>query len=291
MTGDPAYGTPAPHPVRFAALGDSLTAGIGDPVDGGWRGWAALLAGDGTGVVFRNFAVSGALTRDVEDEQTPDAVAFAPDLAAVVVGVNDTLRRAFDIQDLATRLDRVCGALAGDGAVLLTACLPDPGTMLALPAPLARPLARRQRAVNAVVHALSDRYDTVHLHLADPAWTADRSLWSVDRLHPAERGHRMIAAHFHTALAARGRQLGPRPALAPDRPPPGRAASLRWLAVSGTGWVARRCRDLLPELLRLAGAEAVHWARGSGARLDHRAEHALSGALDRLSPGAPATEL
>ena len=30
----------------FAALGDSITVGMGDPVPaGGWRGWAALLAG------------------------------------------------------------------------------------------------------------------------------------------------------------------------------------------------------------------------------------------------------
>ncbi|MFJ2216405.1 SGNH/GDSL hydrolase family protein [Streptomyces sp. NPDC101062] len=278
---------PAVAPPRFAALGDSLTAGIGDPVDGGgWRGWAALLGGE-DGTRFRNFAVSGALTRDVEERQTPDALAFAPDIASVVVGVNDTLRCTFDIQDLAPRLDRVCAALAARGTVLLTACLPDPGAMLGLPAPLARPLARRQRALNAVIHVLATRYDTVHLHLADTAWVADRSLWSADRLHPGERGHRLIAARFHGALAARGFALGPPPAPDPDRPPPTRAESLRWLATSGTGWVARRCRDLLPELLRLAGDEITHWARGSSARLDLRADHALSGALAALA-AAPA---
>ncbi|MEV7870288.1 SGNH/GDSL hydrolase family protein [Streptomyces sp. NPDC088124] len=279
--------------MRFAALGDSLTAGIGDPVDGdGWRGWAALLGGalgaaEGAEGAeeewFRNFAVSGALTRDVEERQTPEALEFAPDIASVVVGVNDTLRCAFDIQDLAPRLDRVCAALAARGTVLLTACLPDPGTMLGLPAPLARPLARRQRALNTVVHALAARYDTVHLHMADTAWVADRALWSADRLHPGERGHRMIAARFHASLAGHGFALGAPPALDPDRPPPTRGESLRWLATSGTGWVARRCRDLLPELLRLAGDEVVHWARGTSARLDLRADHALSGALAQLA--------
>ncbi|MFD7290863.1 SGNH/GDSL hydrolase family protein [Streptomyces sp. NPDC059863] len=280
-----------PRALRYAALGDSLTAGIGDPVDGGWRGWAALLGagvGDpGTGVRFHNFAVSGALTRDVEEKQTPAAVSFAPDIASIVVGVNDTLRRAFDIQDLALRLDRVCGALAARGTVLLTTCLPDPGSMLGLPAPLAMPLARRQRAVNAVVHALAARHDTVHLHMAEASWVADRSLWSADRLHPAERGHRMIAARFHALLAERGLALGPEPSLETDQLPPSRAATLLWLATSGTGWVARRCRDLLPELLRLAGDEVTHWARGTGARLDLHAELALSRALAALSPGAP----
>ncbi|SCG08313.1 Lysophospholipase L1, partial [Streptomyces sp. MnatMP-M17] len=284
--------------LRFAALGDSLTAGIGDPVDGGWRGWAALLGGalgparpagaEGeSGVRFHNFAVSGALTRDVDEQQVPAVLDFGPDIASVVVGVNDTLRCAFDIQDIAQRLDRVCAALAARGAVLLTTCLPDPGTMLGLPLPLARPLARRQRALNAVVHALAARYDTVHLHMADAAWVNDRSLWSADRLHPGERGHRMIAARFHAPLAARGLAIGPPPSLTADQPSPSRAAVMRWLATKGAAWVARRCQDLLPELLRLAGDELRHWARGTSARLDVHAEQALSRALATLSPGAP----
>jgi hypothetical protein len=28
--------------VRFVALGDALSEGVGDPVGEGWRGWAAL---------------------------------------------------------------------------------------------------------------------------------------------------------------------------------------------------------------------------------------------------------
>ncbi|WP_381801326.1 SGNH/GDSL hydrolase family protein [Streptomyces niveus] len=302
-----------PRPLRFAALGDSLTAGVGDRVEGGWRGWAVLLAEaltpDGAtayappgcaapaapvvaarvepAAVFRNFATSGALTRDVRAEQTPAALAFGPDIASVVVGVNDTLRRAFDIASIARALDEVCAALTARGTVLLTACLPDPGVMLGLPAPLARPLARRQRAVNTLVHALSARYGAVHLHAADPAWVADRSLWSADRLHPGERGHRMIAARFHAMLTERGLTLGPPPSREPERPPPTRTEALLWLATAGTGWIVRRSTDLLPELLLLAGGEMRHWARGTATRLDLRAEHALSRALTALPPARP----
>lgn len=46
--------------LRFVALGDSLTEGVGDPVGGAWRGWAELLSTgltpDGTPVEFHNFA-------------------------------------------------------------------------------------------------------------------------------------------------------------------------------------------------------------------------------------------
>ncbi|MFJ3585765.1 SGNH/GDSL hydrolase family protein [Streptomyces sp. NPDC090127] len=280
-----------PPPVRFAVLGDSLSEGVGDRVDGAWRGWAALLAeglaGPGRRLEFRNLAVSGAQSREVAEHQAPEAVEFRPDLASVVVGVNDTLRRTFDIEQLAHRLDRVCADLTASGAVLLTACLPDPGRMLALPAPLARPLARRQHALNSLVHALSARYDAVHLHLADTTWTDDRTLWSADRLHPGERGHRAIAARFHDLLVARDLAHGTPPSPDPRQPPPTRAEAVVWLATAGTGWVLRRCHDLLPQLLHLAGAELRHRARGTDTRLDRKAEHALAAALAAVSLDAP----
>ncbi|MBP2053614.1 lysophospholipase L1-like esterase [Streptomyces griseochromogenes] len=272
--------------VRFVALGDSLTEGVGDPVGNGWRGWAALLAGglaaDVASVEFTNLAVSGAQTRDVLERQTPAGLALRPDLVAVVIGVNDTLRATFDIHAVAARLDQVCAAFTGQGATVLTACLPDPGAMLRLPAALARPLARRQRAVNEVVHALSDRYGAVHLHASDGEWLTDRALWSADRLHPGERGHRQLAVRFHALLAQAGMATGMPPSAEPEFPAPTRSASLLWLATAGTAWVVRRCRDLLPQLIHLAADEMRHRARGTSARLDLRATAAVSAALAAL---------
>lgn len=274
-------------PLCFVALGDSLSEGVGDPVGQGLRGWAALLA---EGLVagerearFHNLAVSGAQTSDVLRRQFPAALELRPDLASVIVGVNDTLRCTFDIHGVASRLDEIYGACARQGIPLLTACLPDPGAMLGLPGALARPLARRQRTVNAVVHALSERYGAVHLHLADDAWVADRTLWSADRLHPGERGHRLVAARFHALLAARGLAAGSPPSCEPQLPSPTRSASLLWLATAGTGWVARRCTDLLPQLLTLAVDEVRHQVRGSSVRLDRGAADAVSAALAALT--------
>ncbi|MER7571830.1 SGNH/GDSL hydrolase family protein [Streptomyces sp. NPDC126514] len=269
------------RPLRFVALGDSLSEGVGDPVADGWRGWAALLAGGlaEQPVDFTNLAVSGAQTRDVRERQLPRALELRPDVVSVVVGVNDTLRCTFDIHAVADRLDKVYGALTARGSVVLTACLPDPGAMLGLPGALARPLARRQRAVNAVVHALSERYDAVHLHAAEGAWLTDRALWSADRLHPGERGHRQLAVRFHALLAEGGLATGVAPSPEPEFPAPAKAASLWWLATAGTGWVARRCTDLVPQLMSLAMDEMRHRARGTSARLDLRTAHAVSAAL------------
>ncbi|MDX2937707.1 SGNH/GDSL hydrolase family protein [Streptomyces ipomoeae] len=270
--------------LRFVALGDSLTEGVGDPVGDGRRGWAALLAdGLGSSAEFTNLALSGSQTREVLEQQLPAALDLRPDVASVVIGVNDTLRCTFDIHAVAARLDKVYRAFRERQTVLLTACLPDPGAMLGLPGALARPLARRQRAVNTVVHALSERYGAIHLHASEGAWLTDRAMWSVDRLHPGERGHRQLAVRFHALLAEAGIATGPAPSPEPEFPAPTRTAGLWWLATAGTGWVARRCTDLLPQLLTLAAAEVRHKARGTSARLDLSASRAVASALAALS--------
>ena len=280
------------NPLRMVALGDSLTEGLGDPAaDGGWRGWAALLA-DGlathpSAVDLRNLAVSGALTADVMNRQLPAARAHRPHVATVVVGVNDTLRAGYDIHAVARNLDTTLAALAAGDTALLTACLPDPGRMLRLPGPLARPLARRMHSVNEVVHALSERYSAVHVHVAQSAWVDDPRMWSVDRLHPSERGHRALAREFHALLAAAGTALGRAPGPEPTESAPTPAAQAWWMATKGTRWVLERCTDLLPDLLRLAATEARQRQAGSEL-LDRQAAlrtaealRALGGAEDR----------
>ncbi|MFJ6384184.1 SGNH/GDSL hydrolase family protein [Kitasatospora sp. NPDC092039] len=272
--------------LRFVALGDSLTEGVGDQVGEGRRGWAAVLAHalapDGRDVEFTNLASSGALTTDLTNRQLPAALALRPRLAAVVVGGNDTLRSGFDIRRTTLELDATMGELSGHGARLLTACLPDPGSLLRLPAPLARPLARRMRAVNTVVHALTERHRAVHLHIAELPWLAERRLLSVDRLHPSAEGHHLIARRFHELLTEAGHPLGPPPAAAPAEPPPGPAADLWWMATRGTRWLAARSTDLLPGLLALAAAEGVARLRGGSGRDDEQLARAAAQALASL---------
>jgi len=239
--------------TRFAALGDSITVGMGDPAPG--RGWAALLAGTLPQPELHNLATLGALTVDVERAQLPAATALRPDVASVVVGINDTLRGDFDPERTGESVDRTVAALRAAGAEVLTVRLPDPGQMFGLPGALARPLARRMRAVNASVYEVARRYGTVHLDVArDPA-AYERRYWSVYRLHPNERGHRLIACRFHALLGASGFPVGPGPDPEPSSPPPTRLAEVHWMATKGTAWLVRRSRDLVPALVGLAVRE------------------------------------
>jgi lysophospholipase L1-like esterase len=239
----------------FVALGDSITVGMGDPAPGGWRGWAALLAGTLDQPEMHNLATLGALAGDVERIQLPAALDRKPDVASVVVGINDTLRGDFDPERTGASVGRTVAALRACGAEVLTMRLPDPGQMFGLPGALARPLARRMHAVNAAVDEVARRHGTVHLDAArDPA-TYERRYWSVDRLHPNERGHRLIACRFHGLLASSGYPVGERPDPEPSSPQPTRLAEVGWMATKGTGWLLRRSRDLVPALAALAVRE------------------------------------
>ncbi|RKN45067.1 SGNH/GDSL hydrolase family protein [Streptomyces hoynatensis] len=280
--------------MRFVALGDSLTEGLGDPLPGGgWRGWVPLLAASlpapGGAVLVTNLARSGARTADAAGGQLAAARRLRPHLAAVIVGGNDTLRSAFDLGRAARDLDAAVGTLAAEGALVLTACLPDPGGLLRLPRLLTAPLARRMHALNEVVHHVSRRHGagTVHVHLARHPMAAEPAAWSVDRLHPSELGHRLLAREFHARLARAGLAAGPPPAARADRPPPTRLARAGWLATRGTRWVLARSTDLLPGLLRLALTEAGHRLLGREEALERAAHEAARAALRGLPGAAP----
>jgi lysophospholipase L1-like esterase len=248
--------------TTFAALGDSIATGIGDPVrkpDGrgrAWRGWAALLAEGMPEPSLLILASPGSRFVDVERDQLPSALRLRPDVAGFVVGVNDTLRSSFDPAAIAAAAAHTVGALRAAGAEVLTMRLPDPGRMLRLPGSLARPLARRMQEVNAIMDVVAARFGTLHYDAAGDDVVYDRRMWAVDRLHPSERGHRLIACRYHDALAAAGFPIGPGPDSEPSNPPPTRVAQFGWMATKGTGWVLRRSTDLVPALLALAIREA-----------------------------------
>ena len=252
--------------TTFAALGDSITLGLGDPLPGGaWRGWAALLAESLCEGQLHNLAVPGARYADIERDQLPRALELHPDIASVVVGINDTLRARLDPARIEQAAAHTVGSLRAAGAVVLTMRMPEPGRMLGLPGSLARPLARRMALVNAVMDGVAARFGTLHFDAAAEAQTYDRRSWSVDRLHPSERGHRLIACRFYDKLNAAGHPVGPRPDAEPLEPAPTRAAEFAWMATKGSAWLLRRSIDLVPYLLAMAVREAVReWWTGPG---------------------------
>ncbi|GIJ54227.1 SGNH/GDSL hydrolase family protein [Virgisporangium aurantiacum] len=283
--------TGPPRRIRFAALGDSTTVGIGDPMpDGTWRGWAQLLASALSGpadVELHNLAASGARADDVADGQLTAALRLRPDIASVLVGANDTLRGRFDVAAIGHALGRCVAMLRQQGAVVLTARLPEPGRMLRLPASLARPLGRRIGAINEMTDAIAARFGTVHADLARLPAVYDRPMWSIDRLHPSERGHRLLARCFADALGADGYPVASLPALEPEHAEPTRSARAGWMLTKGTRWILHRCADLVPGLTAMVAAEWWFGVRGMANRFDEHVGNEVAAALARIEPCVP----
>ena len=109
----------------YVAMGDSFTEGLDDPdpLAGGYRGWADLvaarLAADIPGFAYANLAIRGRLFAPIVAEQVPVALELRPELMSFAAGGNDALRRGFDPARLSAALDEVGGRLRATGADLL----------------------------------------------------------------------------------------------------------------------------------------------------------------------------
>jgi lysophospholipase L1-like esterase len=247
-------------------LGDSTAAGLGDPMPGGgWRGFPVLLA-EALGARLVNPAVTGARMADVRREQLPAVLAAAPDVAVVFVGMNDTLRSDFDPVRLRADLAATVGALRASGAHVLVMRYHDHTRVFPLPAPLRRALWRRVVALNVAVDTVVAETDTGIgvLDLDTLPGGYEPAAWAIDRLHPSELGHRILAAALAALLADAGfavpRQVslecgGGREVTALHR--------AAWLVFKGVPWLVRRGRDLGPVVVQgLVGELRTAWAGG-----------------------------
>lgn len=234
------------HYARFVAIGDSTVEGMDDPDGrGGYRGWAnrlaERLAREQGSVLYANLGIRGRTTRQVREEQLAPALAMKPDLAAVVSGTNDLLRRRFDAAGLRRDIEAMQRALVDQGATVITFTLPDLSAVM----PVARMLSDRLHAMNDVIRDACASSGAIACDLAAYPIASDPRLWSDDRLHANSEGHARIAAALAWYLRLPGSDKSWAEPL-PDLPPPRFGASLRaeyaWLRRHLMPWLWRHAR-------------------------------------------------
>ena len=191
---------------RYVALGDSQTEGLNDGDDAtGIRGWAdrfaaTLATTTSPGMHYANLALRGCRARDVRHGQLDAALALEPDLASVVVGMNDLLRHDYDADATVRDVEQTFAALRATGCRVLTMTFPDIGRML----PVMAWLRPREVELNRRLVEAAGRHEVAVLDLFPLAMCGDPGLWSHDRIHGSPEGHARIAAGMAELLGVPG---------------------------------------------------------------------------------------
>jgi lysophospholipase L1-like esterase len=184
-------------PIELAMLGDSSAAGYG--VQRKRDTPAARLAIGISTVARRPVRVSNVAVVGAESLQLPAQVealgALRPDVAVIMVGVNDVTHRIPLAESVQHLSDAVAQLRDHDAEVVVGTC-PDLGTLRPLAQPLrwvARWLSRRLAKAQtiAVVHAGGR---TVSLgDLLGPLFGSRREMFSADQFHPSAAGYDVAA--------------------------------------------------------------------------------------------------
>jgi lysophospholipase L1-like esterase len=189
--------------IRYVAIGDSFTEGVGDELpDGRVRGWADLVAegwasGVGAPIDYANLAIRGKLIGPIVEQQLEPALALRPTHLSFNGGGNDILRPRADVDRIAGLFAHVLKRCDEEGVTLLLLSGADPTRQL----PMGRVMKKRGDLLShAVERALAERPDVIRAYNWFDAELATPRFWSEDRLHMNPRGHHRVAARVLDVL-------------------------------------------------------------------------------------------
>ncbi|WP_408637749.1 SGNH/GDSL hydrolase family protein [Nocardia bovistercoris] len=188
---------------RFAAVGDSLALGVGDPSPG-YRdiGWSDRLAEILTGVrpdlEYLNTGKIGATVDQVLEHQLHPVLDFRPDLVHISCGGNDLFQPG-GLDRLPKRLDRLFEAVASTGALIFAFTIADVWNTERMAA--MRRMREPMAALNAIVRELATRYDALLVEFWDHPLRLRPEIMSADLIHFTTGGHAVVTSEVVRALS------------------------------------------------------------------------------------------
>ena len=192
--------------MRYVAIGDSFTEGVGDEQpDGSVRGWADLVAAGlaaapGDPVRYANLAIRGRLLDPIVTDQLETALALDPPPTLITLngGGNDMLRPGTDVSRLVALTARAIRRCREAGVRLAVLSGADPSDRL----PFGRTIRRRGEELTVRIAALAEANDVLFVDVFHDREIRHPAYWSADRLHLNADGHHRVAGLVLTALGA-----------------------------------------------------------------------------------------
>lgn len=190
-------------PIRYVAIGDSFTEGVGDELaDGQVRGWSDLTAQGwanslGEPVQYANLAIRGKLVWPIVEQQLEQALALKPTHLSFNGGGNDMLRPRTPIARVADAFTQVLQRCEAEGVTLILLSGANPTQHL----PFGTLINRRGNVLSeAVVERITGHPEVVRALNWHDTELGSSWYWSEDRLHMNARGHHRVAARVLESL-------------------------------------------------------------------------------------------
>ncbi|MFI7002440.1 SGNH/GDSL hydrolase family protein [Nocardia sp. NPDC050175] len=186
---------------RFGVIGDSLSAGTGDPSPGyatlGWPDRVAdILRRVRPDLEYLNTAVDGATTLETLRRQADRILEFAPHLLHLPSGANDIVRRTPDFGEIEQNLRDMYRMAASTGARLTVFTLGK-----AYVVPVFPDWRDRVRRVNDLTRTLAAEFDATVIDMWDHPINDRPNLLSADGIHFSTSGQAVMAAEVVKQLA------------------------------------------------------------------------------------------
>lgn len=190
-------------PRSYAAVGDSVTQGIGEPGEVPWPVGLAEALGIDEGP--RVFARYGAESAQVEAEQLSEAIAGVPELMTLICGANDViLHTRPDLDAYAERIGRMFARVREElpETLLVTATYPAPEFFDLRPRTRARVLEGLGK-VNDATRSAAETHGVLVLDWEGHPGALERDNFAADGFHPSPAGHRQAAREMLEAISGR----------------------------------------------------------------------------------------
>ncbi len=225
--------------VRYVAIGDSFSEGVGDErPDGSVRGWTDITAqgwADAAGkpIQYANLAIRGKLAWPIVEEQLEPALALKPTHLSFNGGGNDMLRPKADAEHIADTFSQVLRRCDEEGVKLILLSGANPTRFL----PAGKSFSERgDELLRVVLDRVAGRDDIVRaLNWQDPELKR-APYWSPDRLHMNANGHYRVAARVLDQLGLQA----PEPWWGPPSEYEAGPTGLVYYASFVAPWIGRR---------------------------------------------------
>lgn len=177
--------------IKYAALGDSLTTGVG--ARDYKNSYPYLLAEKlsfQNNVELLNFSQVGVNSKDVVINQLPQVLASKPDLITLLIGVNDihNLKSAAEFRNNYVNL---AAGLKNSGAKVYVFSIPYLGSDKVVYFPYNFILDYRTKQFNNIIKEVSALYGLKYIDLY--ALNKPANFYSEDQFHPSDFGYQLWA--------------------------------------------------------------------------------------------------